>query len=356
MTEYPNKRLLHTVVTVALWAALILLGFKYLLPWLAPFLAALLLARALEPVIAFLGRKFGIKRGYAAVMCSAATLLSLGVFIFLALRRSLRELSAFIGELPEMLSGISGAAASLSERIYGFVIAAPPEIQEYLNSALDNMTASAAGLPGKLTEKLASLIPPIFTNAPVIILSICAFAMSLVFMSAGFPEIKAFILRQIPGGKHNAVRDVKGSLFGALGKWAKAQLILCGITFAELTAAFLLLGIDYAVLLALLVAVIDMLPILGTGTVLIPWAVVTLITGAPLRALAIGVVYAVVSLVRGCVEPKLVGAQLGLHPAATLMSMYVGFRAVGVAGMLLAPLALITAKQLNDAGSIKLWR
>jgi predicted PurR-regulated permease PerM len=128
------------------------------------------------------------------------------------------------------------------------------------------------------------------------------------------------------------------------------------LTFAELSAAFLLLRVDYALLLALAVAVVDMLPVLGTGTVLIPWAAADLLTGAPLRAAALMVTYGVVTLVRSFAEPKLVGSQIGLPPAAALAAMYMGFRAVGVAGMVLSPVALMVVKQLNDRGYVKLWR
>ena len=101
---------------------------------------------------------------------------------------------------------------------------------------------------------------------------------------------------------------------------------------------------------------IDALPVLGTGTVLIPWALIALAAGQPVRAVTLLAVYGVVSLVRSFLEPKLVGRQLGLHPLATLMAMYVGFSCIGIPGMLLFPMALLVLRQLDASGSLRLWK
>ena len=128
------------------------------------------------------------------------------------------------------------------------------------------------------------------------------------------------------------------------------------ITFGELAVGFLLLRVDLALLLAALVALVDALPVFGTGTVLLPWAVLALLGGETGLALGLLALYAAVSFVRSLLEPKLVGGKVGLPPLAALLAMYVGFRAFGVAGMILSPLAAILIKQLHDCGLIRLWR
>ena len=128
------------------------------------------------------------------------------------------------------------------------------------------------------------------------------------------------------------------------------------VTFLILTAAFLLLRIDYAVLLALIISFVDALPVLGVGTVLIPWALVMLISGNTSLAFGLVASYCTVCVTHSGLEPKLVGSQLGLHPVATLLAMYVGFCAVGILGMILFPIILITVKQLNDKGYLRIWK
>ena len=129
------------------------------------------------------------------------------------------------------------------------------------------------------------------------------------------------------------------------------------LTFGELTAGLLLLRVPHAVLLAALIAVVDILPILGTGTVLIPWIAVSLLGGNTAFAVGLTVLYVVITVVRNILEPRVVSRQIGLHPLATLFFMFLGLRATGgIAGMLLFPVGAIIVKQLQEAGHIHLWK
>ena len=123
-----------------------------------------------------------------------------------------------------------------------------------------------------------------------------------------------------------------------------------------LLAGFLLMGQRYALLLAAVTALVDALPVFGTGTVLLPWAAVCLLAGQAPRAVALAALYAVISAVRSLLEPKVMAAQAGLPPLAALAAMYAGFRALGVAGMILLPMALLFVKQLHDEGYVGLWK
>jgi sporulation integral membrane protein YtvI len=163
-------------------------------------------------------------------------------------------------------------------------------------------------------------------------------------------------VRQFPEKWQNRVRTIRSDLFGVLGKWARAQIILMGVTFAELFMAFMLFKIRPALTLAIVIAVIDMLPVLGTGTVLIPWAVLMLLAGRFGLATQLAITYGVVSIVRSCLEPKIIGSGMGLHPAATLLAMYMGYCLMGVAGIILFPFLLLFLKQLNDSEYIRLWK
>ena len=138
-----------------------------------------------------------------------------------------------------------------------------------------------------------------------------------------------------------------------MGKWCKAQCILLGVTFCELLAGLLLMRQGYALLLAALIAVIDALPVFGTGTVLVPWGALCLLTGNVPKGLGLLALYGVISLVRSVLEPKIMAAQVDLSPLA---AMYVGFCAFGVAGMVLCPMALLCVKQLHDSGWLRLWK
>lgn len=165
----------------------------------------------------------------------------------------------------------------------------------------------------------------------------------------------AFFRRQL-GHRLDRARGVKANLLSTLGKWCRAQAILLGVTFCQLLVGFLLMGQRYALLLAAVTALVDALPVFGTGTVLLPWAAVCLLAGQAPRAVALAALYAVISAVRSLLEPKVMAAQAGLPPLAALAAMYAGFRALGVAGMILLPMALLFVKQLHDEGYVGLWK
>jgi len=169
------------------------------------------------------------------------------------------------------------------------------------------------------------------------------------FTSAGRPALDG-LRRRLPPPWRTRLGRVAGGLREALGGWLKAQGLLMLITFGELAAGFLLLRVELSLLLAGLVALVDALPVFGTGTVLLPWAVLALLGGDVRMSVGLLVLYSVISLVRSLLEPRLVGARVGLPPLAALVCMYVGFQALGVLGMLLAPLAAVLARQLWDSG------
>ena len=189
-------------------------------------------------------------------------------------------------------------------------------------------------------------------------------ALAVFFTAGSYPRVMAFFRRQL-GHRLDRARGVKANLLSTLGKWCRAQAILLGVTFCELLAGFLLMGQryalllirqPYALLLAVVIAFIDALPVFGTGTVLLPWAAVCLLAGQAPRAVALAALYAVISAVRSLLEPKVMAAQAGLPPLAALAAMYAGFRALGVAGMILLPMALLFVKQLHDEGYVGLWK
>ena len=136
-------------------------------------------------------------------------------------------------------------------------------------------------------------------------------------------------------------------MFATLGKWLKAECILLAVTFCQLLVGLLLIRQEYALLLAVLIALIDALPVFGTGTVLAPWAAVECLLGNVPKGAALLALFAVISVVRSVLEPKLVGRHLGLDPLVTLMALYVGYKLWGVGGMIFAPLLAVTIMQVT---------
>ena len=321
----------------AVWAVLLWLGVRYLLRWLLPFLLALALAAAVEPVIAWCRRRMGLKRGFTAAVVTIAVTGAILALAAVIVWQLIRQAAELLGQLPGLLAGLPGMTEDLRQRLEDFCAACPQGLRSWLEE-----------VPALLAAALAAALPGVFL--------FCGTTALAVFFTAGsYPRVMAFFRRQL-GHRLDRARGVKANLLSTLGKWCRAQAILLGVTFCELLAGFLLMGQRYALLLAAVTALVDALPVFGTGTVLLPWAAVCLLAGQAPRAVALAAMYAVISAVRSLLEPKVMAAQAGLPPLAALAAMYAGFRALGVAGMILLPMALLFVKQLHDEGYVGLWK
>ena len=340
----------------AVSVVLVWLIMRYALPWLLPFLVAGVVTRLIEPAVRYMTERFRFRRGFASAVCTMIVFSALIALTALIIGRVVIELSAFIKDLPVLLKNLTKTVTLVGDRINGFIKSAPPEIRDYLNNAFKGLADKTSQLPAALSGDALTLLTNVAKFTPKLILFFFTCALSVFFFSCGYQQISAFILRQIPQSQHASLRDFRRDLMSTFGKWLKAELMLASITFAEMTAAFLLMRIDFALLLALLVAVVDFLPVLGSGAVLIPWALVTLIGGNFKNAVTLVVIFAINVIVRSLLEPRMIGKQIGLPAIATLIAMYVGFCSVGVIGMVLFPIGLIMLKHLNDKGYLKLWK
>ena len=151
------------------------------------------------------------------------------------------------------------------------------------------------------------------------------------------------------GRRFEAALEFLKKLRATAGQWLIAQLKLVGITYLLLTAGFFLLRVEYAPVWALAVAAVDAFPILGTGTILVPWSLVCLLQHQSARAIGLLGLYALTALARSTLEPKLLGKQLGLDPLLTLIALYTGFRLWGILGMFLMPMLAITVISMLPA-------
>ena len=328
------------------------LCFKYLMPFIIAWCAALLI----EPVSKHLKKTHNIKRGYTAALGTLTIYGGLGALVFLICWRGVLWLAEVIKALPQRLAGIPSLLKAGEERLYGFIVSAPPEFQNFLIRATDKVNEGLTGLPARLYEKLMSFFGSAVSAAPKTILFLAVSAIGTFFLSAGFDEARGFIRRQMPGDILKKLEGASKEAGTALKRWISAELTLVGATFIQLTLFFLILRAKNAVFTALAVSLIDALPVLGTGTILIPWALIEAVSGHLNKTVILLGAYLSIAAVRSFLEPKLLGEGRGPHPAASLLAMWLGFRLSGVWGMVLFPVGLMIVKRLNDSGYIKLWK
>ena len=341
----------HLRFLLSLLYAALALGAAFLLfPGLLPFLLGWGLAVLLDPALRLLCEKLRLHRSLAAavILLLFTALLAAGCF-FLA-RRLWFELTALSAKLPLWMEFLENLSQQLDHLIYRWTVAVSPEFRSSLQTALEGavrqLTTLLSSLGFSLLERLAGGV----LSLPQIALFLFTTLLASYFILAGKPALAAAFQKQIQNRRLHSLKRIVPQLKTALGGWLKAQGILLTVTFLLLTAGFLLMRVDAAILLAAGIALLDALPIFGTGTVLLPWAIFSVLNGALRRGISLAVLYAVLWLTRGILEPKLIANRAGLHPLAALFSMYLGFSLFGVVGLLLAPPAAVLAAQLYACG------
>ena len=343
-----EDRYLRWVIRL-LWAGLVLAGvwagFRWVLPWLAPFLLAAILAWLLEPLIRLLTEVCRLPRRLTAALCTLATVALLGGITALLLWRLWYELVQLAGRLPTLLGNLSALADQAESWLYRLFVALPSDLREPARQAVEELARSALALPGRMGETGAAWVADTLSALPSAGLFLFTLFLATYFFSAGRPGLRAAI-RQLPSHWQNQLSCWQQAAVQAAGGWLRAQGLLLLATFAQVTVGLLLLRVEPAVLLAGLTALVDALPIFGSGTVLVPWGIWALLSGDLLRGFGLLFLYGLVTLVRSLLEPRLVGRRAGLPPLVALISMYGGFRLFGILGLLLAPLAAVVIWQL----------
>lgn len=331
------------------------LSLRFLLPWTAPFLAAWALAALLEPAVRFLVRRRW-RRSAASALCCLTALGLLGWGLAALLSRGLGAATDFVRELPELVQTIAARIAALETQLETRLRAAGDGSAFFFEQGLRTLSGALSALPAQVSRGALGLLSRAAQASPDILLFLVTAAIGSYFLSASFPKVRAFLLAQLPDGLRQRLEELGTDLKNGFGGVLRAQLILMVMTFFELLTALLLLRVRGAAGIAALTALIDALPVFGTGIVLLPWALGCLLLGDARRGVGLLLAWGVTCLVRSCAQAKLLGDQIGLDPLASLLSVYVGWRVCGVWGMLLFPIMLMSLIQLNARGVVHLWK
>lgn len=340
-----SVKMLNIALYSILALAAVYAAAHWLLPWLTPFLIAGAAAALLEPAVAYLCRQ-GLKRPMAAGICVLGFVTVLLGLLWLLCGRAAHELAELTRRLPEILSSVSATLQSWKGRLDGFVARAPDGLPAaLLDKAVSGVVERLSVLPAELAGRLPGAVSGLAAAAPSVLLFTVTALIGTYFISASYPDLLHGAAKLLPDRFLCRARLLRRDLRRTLGRWLRAQGILSLITFGVLAAAFLLLRVRYALLLALFTAVVDALPVLGTGTVLLPWALYDFLTGGVPLGVGLVITYAAVTVLRSSIQAKLLGDQLGLHPLATLAAIYAGWKLCGVWGMVLFPILAICIKE-----------
>ncbi len=317
-----------TFLALGLAAWLVL---RYLMPIFLPFLLGTGIALLAEPGVSFLCRRLRLPRAAAVGICVSLVFCGICALAAVVLALAVRELGALGGILPDMAAAAGSGMVTLRDWLYALAEKAPEELRPALESGTASLFSSGTALLSRGMDFLLGLGTSVISG---------------YMISGKLPQLrqkgKQLLSRERLRRLTAALSRIRAAAVGYLA----AQTKLIGITFLILAAGFLLLRIPYAPMWALAVSLVDAFPVLGTGTVLIPWALICLLQGDIPRAVGLVGIYVTAAVSRSVLEPKLVGRHLGLDSLTTLLILYAGYRLWGLPGMILTPMLAVTVKQL----------
>ena len=382
MTDVERKR--KAIINTVYCGMLILgavLAIRFGLGLFLPIILAFIFATVLQRPKNYLVKKTFLKKGSAALLCVFIGISLVALVVSLVGVRVVGEIKGFVDYIIIRLQDIDSLVTAVETAVYSFIARLPDFIEGTLKESTEALFSEVreylAGQTAEVPEQIGSLgslfnlswitkpLSGVVSTASKVPSFLIAFLVSVIttcFMTADYDVITDFVNAQLSEKRREDFKRAKTLLRSSLGKMGKAYILIMLVTFSEMLiglSLLKLLGIfdsSYIVIISVATAVVDIIPVLGTGTVLIPWAVISLILGNYPMAIGLGILYGVITVIRQVVEPKLVAGQLGLPPFVTISAIYIGLKTMGVLGMFIAPVMIIMLKLLNDEGIIHLWK
>lgn len=322
---------------------------------LSPFLFALVLAWVLNPAVRWLQRRTnGSRKVISMILVILVFAVMVGVLFGLGWAAVDQVRSLFDNRqsvLDNFLNGLLGVVNSVQRWIAGLNGVVPDEVITTGEDLIDTLAGWVQGLDfSGWFAQMAGQAPSMAANVSGFAVALVVFMMASYFITGDYPRLRFELTDRVPMVARDFCRSVKNIFMSAFGGYVKSQLILSAGVFIILTIGFLLMKQPYGLLLAFGLAVLDFIPIIGAGTVMVPWAVIDMVLANYGEAAALMAVWGVIVLFRRFAEPKILGDQTGLSPILSLVGIYVGMKAGGVLGMVVGPLLLLVCINLAKLG------
>ena len=322
---------------------------------LSPFLFSLVLAWLLNPAVRWLQRKTnGSRKVISMILVILVFAVMVGVLFGLGWAAVDQVRSLFDNRqsvLDDLLNGLLDVVNSVQRWIAGLSGVVPDEVITTGEDLIDTLSGWVQGLDfSGWFAQMAGRAPSMVTNVSGFAVALVVFMMASYFITGDYPRLRFELTDRVPMVARDFCRSVKNIFMSAFGGYVKSQLILSAGVFMILTIGFLLMKQPYGLLLAFGLAVLDFIPIIGAGTVMVPWAVIDMVLANYGEAAALMAVWGVIVLFRRFAEPKILGDQTGLSPILSLVGIYVGMKIGGVLGMVVGPLLLLVCINLAKLG------
>ena len=350
----------------ALWLRLgIRLGLTALAVWLAarfgrpllslfaPFLLALIAAAALNPLVKKLQRLLGWNRQVLTLLLLFLIFGLLGGGLALLVYAAAGQLVSLVQNWGGLLDSLQTVMDQLEALFARLLTLVPLQVNEIVENAGDSLfqwlSEAAPAALGNLGLEAGERA----MGLPAFLVALVIFIMATFLLTADYPYLRSRYVQHLDEGLLRFLGQLRTTALGAFGGYVKAEFLLSVGVFFILLSGFFLIRQPYGLLLSLGLAVMDFIPIIGAGTVMVPWAFVALFTGDFTAAVELMAIWGVIALFRRVMEPKFVGDQTGLSPILSLVSIYVGMKLAGVLGMVFGPVVLLVVLNLAGMGMFR---
>lgn len=342
---------------ITVWALLIIGLLKYALPYLLPFVLAFIIAFILKPIINKVADKTRLSRKQAAIgVLTLLYLLIVGLLALLGINLIVYA-AEWLSGLPEYYSRSVKPVFDTQWNSFERILAGlDPSLVNFFSTAGDSISSAVSNLLSGVSSGAITFASGVATKVPLFIVVLFLTIIASYFLVVDYYKVSNFIARQFSEEGRRLLFVIKKCVVDTLLSFARAYGIIMSITFVEMSVGLLILGVNNALLIALVTAVVDIVPVFGTGTILIPWAIYSLFSGNLKMAIGLAIIYGVITAVRQIIEPRIVGKQIGLYPLLTLICMFIGARLFGLWGLFGFPITITVLIHLNRSGEIKLYK
>lgn len=343
-------KILVNLLVAALVIVFLCVIFPKLITFFMPFVVGWIISMIANPLVRLLEKKLKIVRKHGSMMIIIAVLAVVILLGYLGVSKLVAETGNLIENLPQIYENWQSDFQEIGENLEIVYNRLPRDTQLHIEQLTSNLSGYLSGLVQTIGEPTVAATGNFVKNVPSALIAVIMCILSAYFFTAERHEILQGLRKYVPGEIWDRVSSVITELKRVVGGYFKAQFKIMGVVYVILLIGLLIMRVGYSPLVAFVVAFLDALPFFGTGTVLIPWAVIKLLSADYEIAVGLVILYAVTQIVRQVIQPKIVGDTIGMNPLATLIFMYIGYKISSVIGMIIAvPVGMIVIN-LYQAG------
>lgn len=357
MNTQSKRDFIINVTYYSIILVLAYLGMKYFFGILFPFVLGFLIAFSLKPLIRFIVKKTKINNKVVSLLILLIFYTLIGFALFFAIVRSVSYLSTLFEQIPAIYTtDIQPLITSFANWVSDLIIKIDPSFLHFIQQFEETFIDSMANFVKTFSSTSLSLLTGLITKVPSFFLSFFFSVISSFFITLDYEKITNFLTSQFSGKSRQLFRGVQKNSISVLVNFFKAYAVLMTITFVEAAIGLKILGYTNPIGIAIIIALVDIFPVLGTGTILVPWTIVEFLNGNVPSAIGLLVLYLVITVVRQIIEPRIVGEQIGLYPLVTLICMYLGTTYFGIVGLFAVPIIVTVLVKLQEDGFIQFYK